>query len=359
MYILQPDINISLDRGGSWKTLPEYPTNSYFVDTSLNSYERASIQSTSNFRDSILVADWAAGAYVVDDLVRYGTSIFKCNTNTSAEPSKTLPIDWTWIAYSNYYNAFNGILESRSYGYTTTNGVFQDWEVNLRTSATTAVYNIEDGDSIYDSKSSRVNQLVIMNLFEVDTISVELKKSDNTTILFSESYGVSSYPLGGTVGWTSYYDQPKDSTSNTEIGRSLVVDIPSVGNGYLKITFSSSGTNKMRGVGGIFTGRTLKLGTAQWGSSFDITQFSKIESNDFGEYSFVERSYKNNFTYDVALDTNNINAVRQILLRNRAYPCVYIGDPDRQTTINYGVFSNISPSLQYGTTFSSLEIKGV
>ena len=360
MFILQPDINISLNRGGSWLTPPDQSTsNSYFVSTTTNNYERADIVEPANFRSSILVNDWATGSYVVGDLVRYGTSIFQCVVNTTDTPSKNTTTPWLWIAYSNKFNMVNGVLESRTYGYTSTDKEFQDWEINLRTSATTTRYSNLDGSSERDTANNRITQIAIMNLFEVDTVTVELKKSDNVTVLLSESYNAGAYYIGATVGWTSYYDVPRDSTSNTEIGRSLIVDIPSVGNGYLKITFSSSGTVKMRGVGAVFTGMSKELGVSNWDSSFDATQFSKIEANDFGEYSFVERGYKNNFTYNVKLETDTIDGIRQILLRNRAYPCVYIGDKDQQVTINYGVFGSVSPSLQYGATIANIEIKGV
>jgi hypothetical protein len=360
MWILQPDINISLNRGGSWRTPPDQATgNSYFVGTDLNDYERANLTGAANYRDSVLVNDWAAGAYVIGNVVRYGTSIFQCVADTSNEPTKNLTTPWLWIAYSNKFNSINGVLESRTYGYSAVNGEFQDWSINLRTSATTAQYSNADGVSQTDAKSSRITQIAIMNIYQIDVVTVELKKSDNTTVLYNESFSVGTYYLTGEVGATAYFDTPKDSTTNSEIGNSLIVDIPSVGNGYLTITFSASGTNKMRGVGGVFTGTTLMLATANWGSSFDATQFSKIEANQFGEYSFVERGYKNNFTYNLAIDTDTINGVRQILLRNRAYPCVYIGDATKQTTINYGVFGSIVPSLQYGTTIANLEIKGV
>ena len=361
MFILQPDINISLNRGGSWAKVPDYVTGgSYYNGSDLNNYERANLTGTANYRDSILVDDWVAGTFNDGDLVRYGTSIFECKVDgTTAVPSKNTTTPWLWLAYSNKFNSINGVLESRSYGYTAVNGEFQDWEINFRTSASTVQYSKEDGVSEFDAKSGRITQIAIMNLFQVDTITVELKKSDNTTVLFSESYNVSTYYQAAAVGMTSYYDQPKDKTSNTEIGRSLIVNLPSVSLGYLKITFSSAGNTKMRGVGGVFTGMSKELGTANWGSSFDATQFSKNEANQFGEYSFVERSYKNNFTYNLAMDTDTINGVRQILLRNRAYPCVYIGDANKQTTINYGVFGSIAPSLQYGTTIANLEIKGV
>ncbi len=360
MYILQPDINLSLNRGGSWATVPTTAT-SYFVETDNTDYENSTLMGPANYRASFEVLDWTAGTYNTDDYVRHATSIFRCvQDSVTSEPSKTNTTDWAWIAFSNKYNAINGILGSRTYGYSTTSGEFQDWTMSLKSSATTEEYSSVDGTSVVSDRSSKPTQLAFLNLFEVDSIHVEIRKADDTTVVFDETYSTGNYSLGGmSVGWSAYFDLPKDDTNIDEIGRSLIVDIPVVAGGFIYVTFMSSGTARMRGIGGVFTGRATQLGITNYGSSMDVTDFSRIEANDFGQYEFVSRTYKNNFTYNFLLQESDINPVKQRIYRNRAYPCVFYGLADRQETINYGVVEDFNAPLAPNQIIATLDIKGV
>lgn len=360
MWLVQPTTNLSLNRGGSQAVIPDFSAgNSSFVSTTLGNYENLNLTGSGNFDQSFLVDDWVAGAYVVDDYVRHGSSIYKCVVATSDEPTFTLVTPWLWIAFSNKYNGLNGILGSRTNGYTSTSGEFQDWSVVLRTTSETSEYSKLDGVSKITSRASKMTTLALMNLFGCDTVSVELKKSDNTTVVFSETYDTGAYSLSTESGWTNYFDSPRNDTAYDDIGNSLIVDIPVVPLGYLTITFMASGTVKMRGVGGLFSGIAYKLGIANYGTGLEVNSFNKIEPNDFGDYSFVNRGYKNNVDYDVILEEDTINAVKQRVYKNAAYPCVYIGDRDKPETISYGVVAGFSPILSVNKIISKLEIMGV
>jgi len=362
MFQLQPDINLSLNRGGSWAVVPSSTAgNSNFVGTDLNDFETATLQGAASFRSSVEISDWVSGTYNTDDYVRYASSIFKCNSDgVTSTPSKTETVDWSWIAYSNKYNMVNGILGSRTYGFSSTNQMFQDWTMTFRSSAQVSEYSTLDGTSLRSTRASKPTQLVMMNLFEVDTVTVEVRASDNTTVISSDSFDVGTYYTAAfPVGWTAYYDLPKNDTNVDEQGQSLVVDISVVPNGYIYVTFAAGADTSMRGVGGVFTGRVAQLGETNYGTGLDITDYSKIEADDFGAYTFVSRSYKNNVSYDFVFDRDNLNAVKQSIVKNRAYPCVYYGLPDLQETFSYGVLDNFNPTITPNKIIATLDIMGV
>lgn len=112
---------------------------------------------------------------------------------------------------------------------------------------------------------------------------------------------------------------------------------------------------------GVFVlGQSKQIGGTRWGLGLGITDYSKKEKNQFGEYIVVERAWAKRARFPLRLSTGDVDDTMETLAQYRAKPIVYVGAEQLGSSVIYGFYKDLDIVVPY-PTFSdcSLEIEGL
>lgn len=170
-------------------------------------------------------------------------------------------------------------------------------------------------------------------------------------LVFDKTYGMLS--TSGINNWHAYlFEDIRRLTDKT------ILELP----GYLNPTIRVTLTNPsgMVKIGAIILGRQKYIGRTQYGSSVGITDFSKKDQDQFGNYVIVERPYKKKGSFNVMVDNSLIDELQTLLAGYRATPILYLGTDQYESTSVYGFYKDFSLVIQYPTeTQFNLEVEGL
>lgn len=157
------------------------------------------------------------------------------------------------------------------------------------------------------------------------------------------------------IDWYTYFFEPV--TFKTE---ALFTDIPP----YLGLDVEieiDAGAGEPVEVGQIVIGSSQNLGFTIYGTTISIEDFSRKETDAFGNFIIVERAFSYLVDYDVRIPTQTARRTQNLLATFRASPLVYIGDEDDSYgTIVYGFYRNFDINLETPSySLASIEVEGL
>jgi len=138
----------------------------------------------------------------------------------------------------------------------------------------------------------------------------------------------------------------------------VALDLPTYP--YATISVTLEGTPGL-GVGIIVVGQqqNFSLGM-QYGAKLGIQDYSRKETNDFGDTVFVVRAYAKRANYDVLLENEELDTFQKYLASIRAVPCLWVGSNEFEATTIFGFYKNFDILLNYPNhSECSLDIEGL
>lgn len=127
-------------------------------------------------------------------------------------------------------------------------------------------------------------------------------------------------------------------------GNLTIIDLPSYGSSSITITIdAATGTNAECVMCSI--GQLDQLGISCFGTTISLTDYSVRKVDDFGNESLIERGFRDRVQYDVKIETGDVYRVKNVLASLRAKGVVYIGDENRQETIQFGRYRDLQVVL--------------
>lgn len=185
--------------------------------------------------------------------------------------------------------------------------------------------------SMFDRKIGTVSTIaspltVVMEPGSVGAVSLlELQGREAVVSMKDASGGTSVYSntvsLDGTI-ILSFYDWFfEDYVQLT--GFSLT-DLPSQ---YpsCELTISIAGTSDVS-CGVCIVGKSVDVGVTHYGASVGIIDYSRKETDQFGNIDIVERSYRARNNFKITIETIDFNKLYRLLASLRATPCIVIGE---------------------------------
>jgi hypothetical protein len=142
----------------------------------------------------------------------------------------------------------------------------------------------------------------------------------------------------GVSDWYEWFFSP--------IGRQtdfVLLDLPAYGTAVLSVTIDNA--SDTAAVGHLVMGRQAELGVAVYGSGVGITDYSRKETDAFGNSVVVERSFSKRAEFDVVVDTPQIGRVQRMLADLRAQPVVWIGAEGYESTFLFGYYRDFQISI--------------
>ena len=140
----------------------------------------------------------------------------------------------------------------------------------------------------------------------------------------------------------------------------LFTGIPPYLDSSVEVTITAdSGTNAK--VGQIVFGFLSNFGLTTYGTSVGIEDYSRKETDAFGNFIITERAFAKLVDYDVRLETGKARTVQNTLASFRATPLVYIGSEDEAlAAIVYGFYRRFDMTLEGPAySFAAIEVEGL
>lgn len=188
--------------------------------------------------------------------------------------------------------------------------------------------------------------------FGLDAGSIYVRVTDPYQGIVFESQ-VSPVSTDGINDWYDYFFSPVELNEDFAL-----LDIPVGSYGSVDIVIAKPGG--VAKVGALILGKMAVLGETLYGSSVGITDYSRKERDDFGNFIVVERGYSKRAEFDLIVQTSRVSAVQRTLTKYRAKPLVWIGEASYQSTILYGYYRDFNVVIS-GPTASdcSISVEGL
>jgi len=140
----------------------------------------------------------------------------------------------------------------------------------------------------------------------------------------------------------------------------LFTGIPPYLDSSVEVTITADGGENAK-VGQIVFGFLSNFGLTTYGTSVGIEDYSRKETDAFGNFIITERAFAKLVDYDVRLETGKARTVQNTLANFRSTPLVYIGSEDEAlATIVYGFYRRFDINLEGPAySFAAIEVEGL
>lgn len=274
-------------------------------------------------------AAWNSGTtYSLGNIVRYNYKLWEStqNTNLNHIPTAGVATWWLELGPDNMHAAFDGSVSTSS-------------------SATTQM--------TFVLKLGAINSAALIN---VDAATTRLTLFDPVEgLVYSNSQGLA---VSNILDWYDYFYDP----SIIERTQIIYTDVPSYVNSIITVRLDTS-VGVSTTIGQALFGILNNIGGTQYGASSGITDYSKKETDEFGNISFVVRAFSKKLSAQVFVDNTQLNKVQNLLISLRAKPSVWIASEDtrfEETLIIYGYYRDFNTVISYPSySLCSLEIEGL
>lgn len=185
-----------------------------------------------------------------------------------------------------------------------------------------------------------------------DEIIVEID-AGRARALFLGGLDAATYQVEVIVGVTTMYDTTETSlvapSSGTLTGYLydpivrktdlVLTDLPRYAAARIRVTLKQPG-----GVvkcGSLVVGLTRDIGEMQWAPEIRILDYSRKETNEFGDTVLVKRKNAKMISCELFIDNADVDEIRRLLSTYTATALVWIGSEEYSSTIIYGFFRDL------------------
>lgn len=195
-----------------------------------------------------------------------------------------------------------------------------------------------------------VTTLAALNLAHASSIRVRVS---HTTygLLYDQTTDMTLQPA--TTGWWAWFFGKKKSPTQL-----ILQDLPAIPG--VDITVDFTGGDGLA-VGVLLFGQATSLGVwVQQGVKVGIQDYSRKETNDFGDTVLVRRAYAKRASFDLTISEDEIDEVQSTLTELRAIPCLWIGTNRYEATVIFGIYKQFDILISYPTYADcQLELEGL
>lgn len=263
---------------------------------------------------------YAAGDRVIDNHLIY-QSLLAANVGHAPAANATW---WVLVSATNRWKLFDLVSSSQ-------------------TAQTTSMsYTIRPG--------TVVTAVAAVNLRSVQTIRVRMV-SDAYGQVYDKTITRARTPPG--PGWWNWFFGRRLGSLT-----SYYEDLPSFVDAQIIVDFT--GLADMA-IGTLMVGSVSTWGFGvHYGASLGIKDYSKKETNEWGDIVLTQRKFAKTANFALAIDRNEVDPFNDYLSSLRAIPCLWIGSDQYASTIVYGFYQNFEILISYPTTSDcNLSLEGL
>lgn len=183
--------------------------------------------------------------------------------------------------------------------------------------------------------------------------AVKCEQFNGATLVFTQTKLVDNTFIDD---YYAYFFEPYDVFTDLLFGPLLPYP-----NSTVKLTFTPTAAGSTVSCGAALYGNTVSLGEVEYGASVGIEDHSRIETDEFGVSTLVERGFLKQASYNINVADAQLRRVFSTLAALRATPSVWTAsDITNLSPLNvYGVPTFNVNVAYYGYSNVSIEIKGI
>lgn len=324
--------------------------------------------------------DGTSGAYIWGAQIETGSLASSyIKTTTAAVTRAADVITGSGLVYTNLTNTYAEWSSGTTYalGTSVSYGIYGTY-VSLQNSnlnqdpLTATTYWVRTGptnkmaafdDQISSVSSSATDIIFAVTASSIDTVALLNVNGSRTAVAVSDAslktpiyHNTQQLTGGDSVDWFGYFFYDSDTVRTT----SIYLDIPTASNVLISVKVSGVGATS---IGTFVTGVLKNLGNTQYGVSAGIIDYSRKDTDEFGNVTFIKRNYSKRINASVTLTNANLNKVQRILYQLRATPVLWLASTDIQfeePLITYGFYRDFSTEISYPThSICNLQIEGL
>ena len=269
----------------------------------------------------------AAVTYALGNLVHYGTSIYESlnATNLNHTPDVS-PTWWLRIGPTNRHAMFDDQIS------TTTK----------KTGTLTVVVYTGIIDSIF------------LGNLQADSATITVQNGLGGPVVYQQTQILNGEE---STDWYQYffYDPLVKRT------QALFTGIPPYVNAHVILSLENGALETSIGI--FSYGKTQYIGQTQYGASVGIIDYSKKETDEFGNTTFVKRPYSKRMNCQVFIDNIQLNRVQRLMYDVRAIPVIWVGSDDptlEESLVVFGFYRDFSTEISYPTaSLCNIEVEGL
>jgi hypothetical protein len=207
-----------------------------------------------------------------------------------------------------------------------------------------------DGMSYTLALTGAITALALLNLQAALSVRVRLTHTTYGTV-YDKTTDVASIPSSS--GWWEWFFGTRSAPPLAVwldlpgiLGCTLIVDI--------------TGTDDLS-LGVMLFGQQQPIGLGMLqGARLGIQDYSRVETDDFGNTLFVQRAFAKRASFEVPVLAAAVDQTIDFLSTYRAIPCLWIGGPSYSSSVIYGFYKSFDVVIAYhAVSECSLEIQGL
>lgn len=160
-------------------------------------------------------------------------------------------------------------------------------------------------------------------------------------------------PQPAAADWWSWFFGARRAPS-----QHIITNLPAIPGGDITVDLTGGAG---LAVGVLMLGQIINLGVGvKYGVKVGIQDYSRKETNDFGDTVLVRRAYAKRASFDLILTADEVDAMQAALADLRATPCLWIGSGRYESTVVFGIYKQFDILISY-PNFSDcqLELEGL
>lgn len=221
-----------------------------------------------------------------------------------------------------------------------------DTSVSTQTAqADNITYTFEPGQAI--------NAVSILNITGGLEIYIKMVSpfTGSPGIVYERTIDLSALPL--TSDWWAFFYGQRVAPS-----QSIALDLPSYTDCIVTIEITG---NENLAVGVILLGQVKSFGLGiKYGARVGIQDYSRKETNEFGDTIFVKRAFAKRANFDLLIIKEEVDEFQNVLSSIRAEPVLWIASDEYESTTLFGFYKNFDILISYPNhSDCSLEIEGL
>lgn len=198
-----------------------------------------------------------------------------------------------------------------------------------------------------------VNAIAAINLVNATQINISMFSPMIGTpgLVYSKTIDLS--PLPTAPDWWSWFYGVRNAPT-----QAIEVDLPSYSD--CEIEFELIGGADLS-MGVLLIGQQRAFGVGiQYGARVGIQDYSRKETNDFGDTVLVRRAFAKRANFDLIASSGEVDSLQNFLAEVRAVPCLWVGSNQYESTTLFGFYKNFEILISYPEQSDcSLEIEGL
>lgn len=172
-----------------------------------------------------------------------------------------------------------------------------------------------------------INAIAVLN---VNAATVQVIVTDPTeSVVYDRTQQLISN--SGINDWYAYFFTP--IVRQTDV---VFLDLPAFSAASIEVIVTEPGGTAAVGV--LAFGVQNNIGISVFGVGLGITDYSIKETDAFGNFTIVPRSFADIADYPIVIETSRVGAIKNLLSSLRTTPAIWIGSELRPETIVYGYY---------------------